>query len=76
MKDDIRSRARVVMAEVLQLPGSADLNIIRNNTEQWDSLMHLQLILALEDEFQVRFSAEQAINIHSLDDIVTILGGT
>jgi acyl carrier protein len=35
----------------------------------------LELILALEDEFKIRFSAEQAANMDSLEDIVNILGG-
>ncbi|GAA0373724.1 acyl carrier protein [Paenibacillus motobuensis] len=76
MKDELRSRVCAVMAEVLQIHGSCNVNIIRGNTEQWDSLKHLELILALEEEFQVRFTAEQAVNIHSLEDIVTILGGS
>ncbi len=75
MKDDIRIRACTVMSEVLKIPVLADDNIMRSTTDQWDSLMHLELILALEEEFQVRFSAEQAANMHSLDDIVSLLGG-
>lgn len=29
------------------------------NIEQWDSLRHMSLILALEDEFGVRFQEEE-----------------
>jgi acyl carrier protein len=29
------------------------------NIEQWDSLRHMNLVLALEDEFDVRFRDEQ-----------------
>ena len=75
LKDEIRSRVRAVMSEVLQIPVLADDNMMRSTTDQWDSLMHLELILALEEEFQVRFSAEQAANLQSLDDIVSMLGG-
>lgn len=74
MKDDIRSQVCSVMSEVLKIPVQEDSNLVRSQTEQWDSLMHLELILALEEEFRVRFSAEQAANIQSLDDVVTILG--
>lgn len=75
MKDEIRSRVRTVMSEVLKIPVLDDSNLIRSDTEQWDSLMHLELILALEEEFHFRFSAEQAANIDSLDAIAGMLGG-
>ncbi|SDO85162.1 acyl carrier protein [Paenibacillus sp. yr247] len=75
MKDEIRSMASAVLSEVLRIPVSADHNIYRSNTEQWDSLKHLELILLLEEEFHVRFSAEQVANINCLEDIVGILGG-
>ncbi|GIP31285.1 phosphopantetheine-binding protein [Paenibacillus sp. J2TS4] len=76
MKEEIRSKVSTLVSEVLQIPVSANLNLTRNTTAQWDSLKHLELILVLEEEFQVRFSAEQTANIQSLEDIVAILGGS
>jgi acyl carrier protein len=75
MKEEIVNRVRTVMSEVFKCDVSEHENLVRSQTEQWDSLKHLELILALEDEFKIRFSAEQAANMDSLEDIVNILGG-
>lgn len=74
MKEEIRSKVAAIMADVLRIPLTDQHNLIRNQTAAWDSLKHLEIILAIEDEFQVRFSAEQVTNIQSLEDIVAILG--
>jgi acyl carrier protein len=36
------------------------------NTSAWDSIGHLNLILELEDEFQVRFPTEQIPELNSV----------
>ena len=41
--------------------------------ENWDSLRHLNLILALEEEFEVSFDEEETINIVSYLLIKTVL---
>lgn len=74
MNQDIRSRAAVVLAEVMETNIAADDNPNRNELHNWDSLKHLELILLLEEEFQIRFSAEQVSRVESLNDIVSILG--
>jgi acyl carrier protein len=40
---------------------------------QWDSLMHLKLVLAIEQEFGVQFGIEDVSEIASVDDAVALL---
>jgi acyl carrier protein len=64
---DIESRTRVVMGKVLQIPPqdiSADVS--RKTLLVWDSLKHMNLILALEDEFGVEFNDQEIAGIDSL----------
>lgn len=35
----------------------------------WDSLSHLNFLIAIEDKFKIRFSAEEMTNIKSISDI-------
>ncbi len=42
-------------------------------TEGWDSLAHLNLILALEEALGRELNPEQVVEIESLDDVVAIL---
>tara|TARA_Y100000816_G_C26054634_1_gene553302 strand:+ start:618 stop:845 length:228 start_codon:yes stop_codon:yes gene_type:complete len=35
----------------------------------WDSLSHLNFLIAIEDKFKIRFSADEMTNIKSISDI-------
>jgi acyl carrier protein len=45
----------------------------RHQTERWDSLMHLEIVFMLEEQFGVRFSAEEIVALDSLSGIVSVL---
>ena len=62
---------RQVMAQVFQI----DAESIRDDTspesvERWDSLKHMQLIMALEDEFGIEFPDESIPELLSFALIV------
>jgi len=44
-----------------------------DNVEKWDSLKHMNLILALEEEFNIAFSDEEIVEMLSVEIIVEIL---
>lgn len=55
-----------------------DVSMIDDETsvdtvEKWDSLMHLNLVLALEETFKVTFTEEQTVEILSYPLIKMIL---
>lgn len=61
-------RIKKVMAEIFGI----DQTVIGDdaspgNIEQWDSLRHMNLIVALEEEFDVRFPDEGISEMVSLD---------
>jgi len=71
----VKDRVRTVLANVL----GVDENTITDQTtssdiEQWDSILHLSLVLSLEEEFQVEFQEEQIGEITSFSKIVDALG--
>jgi acyl carrier protein len=41
--------------------------------EQWDSLAHARLLLALEEKLRRRLTTDEAIAIESLDDVARLL---
>ena len=41
----------------------------RSNIEDWDSLAHVKLILALEEEYDVRFTTDEVASIQSVGDL-------
>jgi acyl carrier protein len=70
----MRERVVEVMAAVFDLPATAisdDMTL--GHTKNWDSLRQMNLILALEEEFAVRFSDDEVIELISVPLIVEIL---
>lgn len=53
----MKNRIKTVMNEVFECSVSDDAS--QQNTENWDSLRHLNLMIALETEFDVEFEPEE-----------------
>jgi acyl carrier protein len=41
-----------------------------NNIDQWDSLKQIQIILAIEDEFNIRFNGDDLSNANSVEKLL------
>ncbi len=75
----MQERIRVVMAQIFNV----DIDSITEesspeNIERWDSLKHIQLVLAIEDEFDITFSDDDIPNLLStraIEDTVRQLAG-
>jgi acyl carrier protein len=71
---DIERRTRVVMGKVLQIsPQDIPVDVSRQTLAAWDSLKHMNLILALEDEFGVEFNDQEIAGINSLNLLLEAL---
>jgi acyl carrier protein len=42
----------------------------RQNTPEWNSLKHMEIIFAIEEEFEIQYSEDEMIAIASVGDIV------
>ena len=70
------TEARVIalMARVFQSrPGSIGAESARETVEGWDSLGHMNLCLALEEDFNVRLTDRDVTSMHSVGDIVKVV---
>jgi len=67
---DIGKRVEKVIIEVFQLGGQKiDKNWTSNDIQNWDSLGHLTLVIAIEKEFNMKFEVEDFFKIKSIKDI-------
>ena len=57
-----------VLATVLKCEVSAETS--RKNTPQWDSLKHIEVIFALEDELGWQFSEEELADLDSVNSLL------
>ena len=61
---------KTVMAQILEVePHSIGPSSSPETIPRWDSLKHMQLVLALEDELGVRFPDDVIPNLLSLEAI-------
>jgi acyl carrier protein len=62
------------MSQVFGLPVGAITDTASADTiESWDSVKHMSLVLALEEEFQVSFADEKIVELLSCDAIFEAL---
>jgi acyl carrier protein len=70
----MKDRVKKVICEVFNI----DIELINNesspdNIENWDSLKHMNLIVALEEEFEIEFNDEEIVDSMNYALIVNIL---
>jgi len=71
---DVTDRVRAIVASVLRVPvDSIDASSSPDTLGSWDSLNHMQLILALEEEFRLQFAVDDMDAMQSVGGIVAIL---
>jgi acyl carrier protein len=76
MPDRDLESVRQMAADVLGVP-AASLSAASgpDTVEAWDSVAHLNLIMAAEERFQISLSPEEMEGIHSLQDLAALLAG-
>jgi len=69
-----REKLREVMAAILRV-SMADIGMwsSMDNIKSWDSLAHMNLILAIEEEFGVSIPDDEAANVTSFELLVIVL---
>ncbi|WP_410629546.1 acyl carrier protein [Amycolatopsis sp. cmx-4-83] len=74
---DVAPKLREVFVEALDLEDTVDVeNLKYRDLEAWDSVGHMALVAAIEDEFDVEFDTDQVIDMSSFKvavDMVTEL---
>jgi acyl carrier protein len=74
MSSPLFERVRGIAADVLQVAATQlTLESSTENVDSWDSVHHLNLVLALEQEFDLQFEPEEMDQMHSISHIVNVL---
>ncbi|MFF0144677.1 acyl carrier protein [Amycolatopsis sulphurea] len=76
-RPEVAPKLRTVFVDALDLDGEVDVeNLKYREIEAWDSVGHMALVAAIEDEFDVEFDTDQVIDMSSFKvavDMVTEL---
>ena len=74
MAKNVNERIKDIMAAVFNMPVKKISNASsRDNIKNWDSIKHLQLIMALEEEFNVTIDEEHAVEMLNYSLIQNII---
>ena len=72
--DEAEARVRAVLADVFGIePDQIDASTSTDTIENWDSLHHLTLVLALEEEFDIQLDDEETVAIVTLPLITAVV---
>ena len=66
----IEQTVLAVLATILKRPFHDGADITRQNTPSWDSLKHIEIMFALEDELDMEFTEEGLVRLDSVTKIV------
>ncbi len=69
----VRSEIEILFADVFNYDGSVSRSTSRSDVAKWDSLRHVALVNAIEQQFGLSLSMDEMIEIRSVQDIENIL---
>ena len=73
---EIRTRLREIFREVFDDESIEIRNeMTAKDVEEWDSLNHINLIVAVERNFNVRFTTKEIANLANVGEFVALLKG-
>ncbi|NIH83086.1 acyl carrier protein [Amycolatopsis viridis] len=65
---DIETRLRKVFTEALDLGDDVDVAALTyRGIDAWDSVGHMSLVAAIEDEFDIELETDQVIDLSSFE---------
>ena len=74
MENKIEERIKNVMSAVFEISGVEIKNDSSPDTiESWDSLKHMNLIVALEEEFEMEFTDDEILDMMNYKLIESII---
>ena len=74
MSGTTQDRVFQVISNVLNVPANK-LNVDSSpeSIEQWESMKHINLVLAIEEEFDIQFDDEQIAELQSVKSIIAAI---
>lgn len=72
----ILDQVRTIMSDVFDIDldeGNVTADTTANDIEEWDSLSHIRLIVAIERKFKVKFKNSEIETLKKVGDLVALI---
>ena len=74
MNQEIFERLNAIFQDVFDDDSlTVNENTTASDIEDWDSLSHITLVGAVEDEFRMKFSMKEVVEMKNVGEMVTII---
>ena len=68
------SKIREIIARILEVEtDEIEMDTVIGDLDEWDSLHHLQIIVALEKEYSIKFAQEDLAELEDVSDLVSLV---
>lgn len=65
-KTEIDGKLKSIISEILEIPlGEISDNFDHKNVEQWDSMNHINLVVSVEEEFEIEIEEDRILDLMS-----------
>ncbi|EOH9138730.1 acyl carrier protein, partial [Campylobacter coli] len=54
-----------ILKNILEIEVNEHTNLSMNNCPEWNSLAHIDIIMSLEEEFEIKFDKEKLTELNS-----------
>lgn len=54
-----------ILKNILEIEVNEHTNLSMNNCSEWNSLAHIDIIMSLEEEFEIKFDKEKLTELNS-----------
>jgi len=71
-RTEIFTKLNEIFKDVLDLDDSSNLtdSTTANDIEEWDSLTHIQLIVAIEKQFKIKFTSKEILSWQNVGEMI------
>lgn len=67
------NKLEAVFRDVFDKPDLKIDGLTRSNFSEWDNLVHVKRIIAIEEEFNFKFTIDQVSNLRSVEELKRLL---
>ena len=73
MKQDIQKSCEKIFVRILQLSSSEVHTASYDTSDNWDSLKHMELIMAIEDQFKIELEEDDMMKMQNFQQTTALI---
>lgn len=62
-----------ILSEILETKVDDTTDVSMDNCSKWDSVVQIDIIMSIEDEFGIKFSKEELVELKSQGKIIKVM---